>query len=114
MLDFGQKQTFRQVQIIEQAHHIKDYTLAILKEETGNWETIHSAHSLSDTTLSSFMGYGYGEINLDLPVEARKIKFTILSARDKPAIFSVRIKWYLPFFSISKNSTAPEIIQGRK
>lgn len=92
MLDFGQKQTFRQVQIIEQAHHIKDYTLAILKEETGNWETIHSAHSLSDTILSSFMGYGYGEINLDLPVEARKIKFTILSARDKPAIFSVRIK----------------------
>lgn len=92
VLDLGNKQSFRQLQLIEQAHHIQAYSLAITRDNSENWETIYSGQALSNPGLGSFMGYGYGEINLTTPVEAQKIKFTILSAADKPAIYSVRIK----------------------
>lgn len=91
ILDFGKKQTFQQIQIIEQAHYIQGFTLE-MTDDRDNWQTLYTGNVLSDPTLESFMGYGYGKISFPQPIETRKIKFTINTATQKPSIYSIRIK----------------------
>ena len=91
-MDLGRSCTFQQVQLIEQANYIKNYTLEITDSPDDNWKIVYSGTALSNPELSSFMGYGYGEIHLSKPVNARKIRFTIQTATNTPAIYSVRLK----------------------
>ena len=92
VMDLGRPCTFQQVQLIEQANYIKNYTLEITDGPDDNLKIVHSGTALSNPELSSFMGYGYGEIHLSKPVNARKIRFTIQTATNTPAIYSVRLK----------------------
>jgi len=91
ILDLGEVHTFQEIQFIEHAHHIKNYSLEIIDSQN-HWQTIHTAEALSDPSLSSFMGYGYGQITLDAPVKTSKIRLNIHTASQPPAIYSVRLK----------------------
>ena len=82
--------TFNQISVIEGGNHIKHHTFEIKK---GNeWIPIHEGAMLCDENIVSFMGYGFGTVQLSTPVTARKIRLNIQSSNGIPVIYSIRVK----------------------
>lgn len=81
---------FEQISIIEGNNNIKRFSIEIEKE--GQWLSVYQGTALSDEKIESFMGYGFGEICLTEPVQARQIRIRIEESVGIPAIYSVRLK----------------------
>ncbi|MEI3154301.1 MAG: hypothetical protein V8S95_03755 [Odoribacter sp.] len=67
-MDLGRPCTFQPVELIEQANYIENYTLEITDGPDDNWKIVHWDRPVKYAELSSFMGYGYGEIHLSKPL----------------------------------------------
>lgn len=89
-ISLEKKSLFNQILIIEGNNTIKDYSIEIMNGEI--WEEVHCGHALSDGNIQSFMGYGFGNINLAQPIETQYIRINIKSASGIPSIYAVRLK----------------------
>lgn len=82
--------TFSHLSIIEGNNHIKQFSIEIKKD--GKWLPVYNGGPLSDETIQSFMGYGFGEIALPEPVQTQQLRINIEKADNIPFIYSVRLK----------------------
>ena len=58
----------------------------------GVWQQVYQGDALSDESIQSFMGYGFGEIDLKEPQETQQLRIHIEKASGIPSIYSVRLK----------------------
>ena len=58
----------------------------------GVWQQVYQGDALSDESIQSFMGYGFGEINLKESLETQQLRINIEKATGIPLIYSVRLK----------------------
>ena len=56
------------------------------------WVPIHEGEMLCDENIESFMGYGFGTIQLSKPVQAKQVRLNIQSSNGLPVIYSIRLK----------------------
>lgn len=81
---------FKQISIIEGNNNIKQFSVEVMKE--GVWQQVYQGDALSDESIQSFMGYGFGEINLKESLETQQLRINIEKATGIPLIYSVRLK----------------------
>lgn len=81
---------FKQISIIEGNNNIKQFSVEVMTE--GAWQQVYKGDALSDESIQSFMGYGFGEIDLKEPQETQQLRIHIEKASGIPSIYSVRLK----------------------
>lgn len=89
-IDLGKEAGLQQIAIIEGGNNIQRFTIDILRNN--EWVTVYSGNALSNENVGSFMGYGYGEITLEHPVETQYLRLNILESKKTPSIYSLRLK----------------------
>ncbi len=89
-ISLEQKSVFSEISIIEGKNYIEEFSIEIMDNE--KWVPVHRGKPLSDKNITSFMGYGFGNIILSQPVETKRLRIVIESATGIPSIYSVRLK----------------------
>ena len=89
-ISLQKESTFNQILVIEGGNHIKKHSVEIKKGK--EWVSIHEGEMLCDENIESFMGYGFGTIQLSKPVQAKQVRLNIQSSNGLPVIYSIRLK----------------------
>ena len=89
-ISLQKESTFNQILVIEGGNHIKKHSVEIKKGK--EWVPIHEGEMLCDENIESFMGYGFGTIQLPKPVQAKQVRLNIQSSNGLPVIYSIRLK----------------------